>query len=108
LGLRAGSSSLRTLGINCAGSNATRGLQSEGVVCERSGVDRGHPNACFVDLEEVGDQGIEVDVGVSEVVECQLLPIPGQRLVSKIARGTRGRDLLDQLTSGIRHPKFPC
>jgi hypothetical protein len=39
-------------------------------------VDRRHPDAGLVDFEEVGDEGVEVDVGVGEVVEGELLPIP--------------------------------
>lgn len=39
-------------------------------------VDRGHPDSGLVDLEQIGDQGVEVDVGVREVVEGEFLPVP--------------------------------
>jgi hypothetical protein len=43
-------------------------------------VDRRHPDAGLVDFEQVSDQGIEVDVGVCEVVEGELLAIPKMKV----------------------------
>lgn len=40
-------------------------------------VDSRHPNSRLVDFEEVGDEGVEVDVAVGEVVEGELLAVPG-------------------------------
>lgn len=57
-------------------SNTARSLQTHGRAGEGSRVDGRHPDSGLVDLEEVGDKRIEVDVCVSEIVECQLLPIP--------------------------------
>ncbi len=45
-------------------------------VGERCRVDGRHPDACLVDLEELGDERIEVDVCVSKVIKGQFLPIP--------------------------------
>lgn len=43
---------------------------------ERRWVDGRHPDPGLVDLEEVGDQGVEVDVGVGKVVESKFFPVP--------------------------------
>jgi hypothetical protein len=56
-------------------------LETEAWAGERGGVDGRHPDAGFVDFEEVCDEGVEVDVGVCEVVECEFLPVPVVLLV---------------------------
>ena len=61
---------------NSAWSNTARGLETKTWAGERGRVDCGHPDSGLVDLEEVGNEGVEVDVGVGEVVEGQLLPVP--------------------------------
>lgn len=61
---------------NSAWSNTARGLEPEAWAGERGRVDCGHPDSGLVDLEKVGNEGVEVDVGVGEVVEGQLLPVP--------------------------------
>lgn len=45
---------------------------------ERCRIDRRHPDSGLVYLEQVGHKGIEVDVGVGEIVEGELLPVPGK------------------------------
>jgi hypothetical protein len=46
--------------------------------CDKgSWVDCRHPDPSLVDFEKVRYQGIEVDIGVSEIVKGQLLPVPG-------------------------------
>lgn len=52
--------------------------QGGGRGLEGSGVDSGHPDSRLVDLKEIGDERIEVDIGVGEVVEGELLAIPGK------------------------------
>ena len=59
-----------------ARADAAGGLETEGGGSEGGGVDGGHPDAGLVDFEEVGDERVEVDVGVGEVVEGELLPVP--------------------------------
>ena len=49
---------------------------------ERCWVDRGHPDPSLVDLEEVGDQGVEINIRIGEIVERQFLPVPKQLAVS--------------------------
>lgn len=44
-----------------------------------------HPNSRFVDLEEVSNQRIEIDVGISKIIERQFFPIPRGLLVDLIA-----------------------
>ena len=56
-------------------------LMSEGTSArKRDGVDNWHTDTSFIDFEEIGNQGVEVDVWVGEVVEGQLLPVPTGRL----------------------------
>ena len=43
---------------------------------ERGRVDCRHPDSRLVNLEQVSDQGVEVDVGVGKVEKCELLPVP--------------------------------
>ena len=43
---------------------------------KRRRVDGGHPNSSFVNLEKVGNEGIEVNIGVSKVIESEFLPVP--------------------------------
>ena len=38
----------------------------------RGWVDGRHPNACFVHLEKIGDEFVEVDVFLGVVEECEL------------------------------------
>ena len=45
-------------------------------VCERRWVHGRHPDASLVNLEEVSDQGIEVNIRVGKVVKGELFPIP--------------------------------
>ena len=49
---------------------------SRGWCHERGGVDGGHPNSGLVDLEQVGNQRVEIDVGISKIVKRELLPVP--------------------------------
>lgn len=59
-----------------ARSYSTWRLKSSGRSRKGSRVDSGHPDAGFVYFEEVSDEGVEIDVGIREVVKGQLLPIP--------------------------------
>lgn len=59
-----------------AWSNTTRGLQSQRRTRERGWVNSRHPDSSLVDLEEISDEGVEVDVRVGEIVEGELLPVP--------------------------------
>lgn len=68
-------------GSHSAWTNATRGLKTQRRASKRRRVDGRHPNPGLVDFEQVGDQGIKVNVSVSEIVERQLLPIPTVMLV---------------------------
>lgn len=57
-------------------SNATWRLQGQRRTGERGWVDGRHPYPSLVDLEKVGNKGVEVDVRIGKVVEGQLLPVP--------------------------------
>lgn len=48
---------------------------SRGGSAEGRRVDSRHPNARLVGLEQIGDQLVEIDIGVGVVVEGQLLPV---------------------------------
>lgn len=54
-------------------------LKTKAWTGEGGRVDGRHPDSGLVDFEEVGDKGVEVDVGVGEVVEGQLFPVPEAR-----------------------------
>ena len=43
---------------------------------ERGRIDGRHPDPGLVDFEQIRHQGIEIDIRVGEVVECQFLPVP--------------------------------
>lgn len=43
---------------------------------ERCRIDSRHPNSGLVDLEQIGYQRVEVDIGVRKVIKGQFLPIP--------------------------------
>ncbi len=51
-----------TTHANSSGAYAAWGLQAEWLTCKRGRVDGRHPNPCLVDFEEVGDEGVEVDI----------------------------------------------
>ncbi len=61
---------------DCSWSNSAWRLDSEAWAGERSWIDGGHPDSCFIDLEKISDERIEVDVGVGEIVESKLFPVP--------------------------------
>jgi hypothetical protein len=67
----------RSTGI--IGVATKEGLDAQGRCrsLEGSRIDGRHPDAGFVDLEQVGDKMIEVDIVVSEVVEREFLAVPG-------------------------------
>jgi hypothetical protein len=48
--------------------------------CNKRGrVDGRHPDPCLVDFEEICHERVEVDVGISKVVERELFPVPERR-----------------------------
>ena len=57
-------------------SDGTHRGEPERQTGERGRIDGRHPDAGLVDLEELGDERVEVDVRVGKVVEGQLLPVP--------------------------------
>ena len=50
-------------------ANTARGLDTKGRAGKRRRVDGRHPDPSLVDFEQVGDEGVEVDVRIRKVVE---------------------------------------
>ena len=98
------SSRRSTADPNSARTNSTWRLQTEGWVGERSRVDGRHPDARLVNLEEIGDQGVEVDVRIGKVVKRQFLPVPASRPLAKRPCCRYHTSL----TFGTRRPESPC
>jgi len=50
--------------------------RARGGMGEGSWVHSRHPDASLVNLEKIGDQGIEVNIGVGKVIKGELFPVP--------------------------------
>jgi len=66
------------LGSRRTGAVSRSQSERRGRSLERCRIDRGHPNAGFVNLEQVCDQVVEVDVRISKIVEGELFAVPGR------------------------------
>lgn len=88
LGWRASFTLRGSADSHCTRANTAGCLKSERGTGERSRVDSGHPDAGLIDFEEICDKRVEVDVGVSEVVESKFLPVPAH-LLGQILRSAK-------------------
>jgi hypothetical protein len=65
-------------------------LEAEGWTGKGGRINGRHPDSGLVNFEQVGNEGVEIDIGVGEVVECELLPVPVKLLVYVISKCGKG------------------
>lgn len=52
-------------------------------VCKCCRVHGRHPYPRLVNFEQIGDEGVEIDIRIGKIVESELLPVPTVQLVTE-------------------------